>query len=92
VTHKSRPFLATSRISRGEDNGLLDSPLRKLDEICGRYSVRTFIAAKLEIAVEELTIRYMNETAVVETGTHDELMKSGGDYARLWKLQADAFT
>ncbi|KAH9983361.1 P-loop containing nucleoside triphosphate hydrolase protein [Russula compacta] len=36
-------------------------------------------------------IVYMNETAVIETGTHEELMKSGGDYARLWKLQAEAF-
>jgi ABC-type multidrug transport system fused ATPase/permease subunit len=33
----------------------------------------------------------MNETMVVESGTHEELMKSGRDYARLWKLQADAF-
>ena len=33
----------------------------------------------------------MNETAVVEAGTHEELMKSEGDYARLWKLQAEAF-
>lgn len=38
-----------------------------------------------------LPFRYMNETAVVEAGTHEELMKSEGDYARLWKLQAEAF-
>ena len=44
------------------------------------------------IAVDEFTLRYMNETAVVKTGTHEELMKSGCDYARMWKLQADAFT
>lgn len=34
----------------------------------------------------------MNDTAVIETGTHEELMMTGGDYARLWKLQAEAFT
>jgi hypothetical protein len=39
-----------------------------------------------------LTLRYLDETAVIETGTHEELMKSGGDYARLWRLQAEAFT
>jgi ABC-type multidrug transport system fused ATPase/permease subunit len=33
----------------------------------------------------------MNETAVVETGTHEKLMETKGDYARLWKLQAEAF-
>lgn len=42
-------------------------------------------------AIDELTLRYMNETAVVETGTHEELMRKGGDYARLWKMQAEAF-
>jgi ABC-type multidrug transport system fused ATPase/permease subunit len=44
------------------------------------------------MVVDEFTLRYMNETAVIETGTHEELMKSGGDYAHLWKLQAEAFT
>jgi ABC-type multidrug transport system fused ATPase/permease subunit len=54
--------------------------------------VSSFGVANREIAVDELTVRYMNETAVMETGTHEELIKSGGDYARLWKLQAEAFT
>lgn len=44
------------------------------------------------IVIDEFTLRYMDETAVVETGTHEELMKKGGDYARLWKMQAEAFT
>jgi hypothetical protein len=43
-------------------------------------------------SLTNLALRYMNETAVVETGTHEELMGSGGDYARLWRLQAEAFT
>jgi ABC-type multidrug transport system fused ATPase/permease subunit len=51
-----------------------------------------FEATNFGVAVDEFTLRYMNETAVVETGTHEGLMKSGGDYARLWKLQAEAFT
>ena len=33
----------------------------------------------------------MDETGIVETGTHNELLKTGGEYARLWKLQAQAF-
>lgn len=43
------------------------------------------------ISLDALVFRYMNETAVIEIGTHEKLMKSGGDYARLWKLQAEAF-
>ena len=53
------------------------------------YAIRS---RKLGITVDKVTLRYMNETAVEETGTHEELMKSGGDYARLWKIQAEAFT
>jgi len=34
----------------------------------------------------------MNESVVVETGTHEELMKrEGSEYARLWHIQAQAF-
>jgi hypothetical protein len=33
----------------------------------------------------------MKEGAVAETGTHEELMSKGGEYAGLYKIQADAF-
>ncbi len=36
-------------------------------------------------------IRYMDESGIVESGTHDSLLKAEGEYARLWKLQAQAF-
>ncbi|KAG0703055.1 P-loop containing nucleoside triphosphate hydrolase protein [Suillus ampliporus] len=35
-------------------------------------------------------ILYMDES-VQEQGTHDELMKKGGDYARIWNIQAQPF-
>jgi len=36
--------------------------------------------------------RHTNESVVVETGTHAELMKrEGSEYARLWHIQAQAF-
>ncbi|KAG2034311.1 P-loop containing nucleoside triphosphate hydrolase protein [Suillus americanus] len=35
-------------------------------------------------------ILYMDQT-VQEQGTHDELMSKGGEYARMWNLQANAF-
>ena len=37
------------------------------------------------------TLRYMNESVIVEAGTHDGLLKSDGEYAKIWKLQAQAF-
>ncbi|PIL33930.1 ATP-binding cassette transporter [Ganoderma sinense ZZ0214-1] len=36
-------------------------------------------------------ILYMNESVVVEAGTHEELLKREGEYANIWKLQAQAF-
>lgn len=36
--------------------------------------------------------RYMNDSKIIETGTHEGLLKSeGSDYARLWRMQAEAF-
>ena len=33
----------------------------------------------------------MNDAAIVEVGTHNELMQREGEYARLWRMQAEAF-
>jgi len=33
----------------------------------------------------------MNDSEIVEAGTHAELMRRGGEYAELWNLQAQAF-
>ena len=35
--------------------------------------------------------RYMNDALIVEEGTHHELLKREGEYARTWLLQAKAF-
>jgi len=38
-----------------------------------------------------LLYRYMDDSTVLECGTHNELMAKGGKYAELWNLQAQAF-
>jgi hypothetical protein len=35
--------------------------------------------------------RYMDDSAVQENGTHDDLLKQGGKYAHIWDLQAKPF-
>ena len=34
----------------------------------------------------------MKDGTVAEAGTHDELMSKDGEYAKLYKIQADAFS
>ncbi|KAJ7671929.1 P-loop containing nucleoside triphosphate hydrolase protein [Mycena rosella] len=36
-------------------------------------------------------ILYMDDAEIMEEGTHDELIKRGGGYAKIWMLQAQAF-
>ncbi|KAJ8595027.1 P-loop containing nucleoside triphosphate hydrolase protein [Rhizopogon salebrosus TDB-379] len=36
-------------------------------------------------------ILYMDDSAVQENGTHDDLLKQGGKYAHIWNLQAKPF-
>ena len=33
----------------------------------------------------------MKEGTAVETGTHEQLLKAGGEYAKLYNIQASAF-
>ncbi|KAF9818506.1 hypothetical protein IEO21_02744 [Rhodonia placenta] len=36
-------------------------------------------------------ILFMNGSMLKEMGTHEELLECDGEYAKLWKLQAQAF-
>ncbi|KIK60425.1 hypothetical protein GYMLUDRAFT_43735 [Collybiopsis luxurians FD-317 M1] len=36
-------------------------------------------------------ILYIHDSAIVEEGSHNQLISAGGEYARIWNLQAQAF-
>ncbi|KAJ3986368.1 P-loop containing nucleoside triphosphate hydrolase protein [Lentinula detonsa] len=36
-------------------------------------------------------ILYMHDSVIVEEGSHEDLLKARGEYARIWNLQAQAF-
>ena len=51
-----------------------------------------FNSANVNFILTDKHFRHMSESVVVETGTHEELMKrEGSEYARLWHIQAQAF-
>ncbi|KAI0258101.1 iron-sulfur clusters transporter ATM1 [Gloeopeniophorella convolvens] len=57
-----------------------------------RARTSIFIAHRLRTVVEADLIIVMKEGAVVEQGTHEELMRAGGLYFAMWQEQAaDAF-
>lgn len=44
-----------------------------------------------EYHLNNIFSRYMDDAAILEEGTHNELIKRGGGYAKIWNLQAQAF-
>jgi len=100
----SRSFMR-SLLSEGQDIGLLlfDEPSAALDptaehdlfvRLKNLRGQKTMIFSSHRFG--QLTrpadlILYMNDSEIVEAGNHVGLMRQGGEYARLWNLQAQAF-
>jgi ABC-type multidrug transport system fused ATPase/permease subunit len=92
----ARAILADKRILvLDEATSALDSEtefeiqksLAKLME--GRTSI--IIAHRLSTIMHADLIVVMKKGKIVEMGGHDELLKEGGEYARLWSLQKGGY-
>ena len=55
-------------------------------ELAGRHTALV-IAHRLSTIVEADRIVVIDRGAVVEEGTHSQLLSSAGKYAELWKIQ-----
>ncbi|KAI0638773.1 P-loop containing nucleoside triphosphate hydrolase protein [Trametes polyzona] len=42
-------------------------------------------------SVADQIARYMNDSQIIEAGTHEQLLKRDGGYANIWRIQAQAF-
>ncbi|KAG2364838.1 hypothetical protein BDR07DRAFT_1278744, partial [Suillus spraguei] len=86
----SRTFMR-SLVSETESSAgmlLFDEPSASLDPTAEYERLRKLKGNKTMIFS---THRFGNLTQHVSFWTHDELMKKGGEYARIWNLQAKPF-
>ncbi len=81
---------------------LLDEPSSALDPIAEGRMYRTlfdccqgrtmiFISHRLSSVISADRICLMNHGEIVQEGTHKELLRQGGLYARLWRMQAESY-
>lgn len=81
------------RSSCRENNDLRHAPIWPSDKIRGLDIVRRYHFSpdkQLEFLIA--TCRCMKDGCVVESGTHEELFTQDGEYAKLYNIQARAFT
>ncbi|HWQ20218.1 MAG TPA: ABC transporter ATP-binding protein, partial [Methanotrichaceae archaeon] len=56
-----------------------------------RDKVAIIISHRLSAAREADMIYFLSAGKIIESGKHDELVRSGGEYARLFRLQAEGY-
>lgn len=95
--------LAVARAFYGDSDILiLDEPTASLDAIAEQEIFREFdrlregkttlfVSHRLSSAVEADKIFVIKDGALVESGTHTELMRSGGEYAAMFSAQAEKY-
>lgn len=63
-----------------------DVIMKQIESLAGRKTV-ILISHRLANVVNADNIYVMNSGVVAESGTHEQLVKAGGEYAKLWNAQ-----
>ena len=63
----------------------------QLQQLCAGRAV-VVVSHRLATVTGADRIYVMGDGEILEVGSHNELMKTGGDYARMFRAQADRFT
>jgi ATP-binding cassette subfamily B protein len=83
---KAPPVLVLDEATSAVDNETEAALQRSLQKICeGRTTL--IIAHRLSTIRRADRILVMERGAIIEDGTHDELLERGGHYAHLWAIQ-----
>lgn len=83
---KDAPLLILDEATSAVDNETEASLQRSIDYV-SRDRTTVIIAHRLSTIRNCDTILVMDSGAIVESGSHDELVNLGGIYSRLWKVQ-----
>ena len=84
---KNPPILVLDEATSSVDNETEAAIQRSLDQVAvGRTTL--IIAHRLSSVCSADLIYVLNQGELVESGTHDELLRRGGKYARLWRAQS----
>jgi ATP-binding cassette subfamily B protein len=84
---RDAPVLVLDEATAAVDNETEAAILRSLDRI-SRGCTTLVIAHRLSTVRHADRIVVMEQGQVVESGTHDTLLKQNGAYAGLWRVQA----
>lgn len=86
---KNAPILLLDEATAALDTASEKEVQKALEEL-SRNRTTLIVAHRLSTIVHAHTIYVMDEGAIVEHGTHSQLLKKKGLYAKLWNMQADA--
>lgn len=99
---ESQKVAIARTLYRGHDLIIMDEPSSALDP-ASEYQLNQelrqiaedktviFISHRLATARDADCIYMMKEGRIVEQGTHEELLRLGGEYDRMWEMQAQAY-
>ena len=99
---ESQKVAIARTLYRNHDLIIMDEPSSALDPASGfklnqelkeiaEDKTVIFISHRLATARDADCIYMMKEGRIVEQGTHTQLLKLGGEYCRMWELQARAY-
>ena len=88
VVLKNPKILVFDEATSSLDSHSEQTILKALSEVAQQHTVLV-IAHRLSTVVDSDIILVMEKGQIVERGTHSELIKSDGFYAKLWRLQLE---
>ena len=90
VLLKNGPLLVLDEATSALDSGVEAEIQEKLSDLMKGKTVIA-IAHRLSTIAAMDRLIILNEGRIVEEGTHDQLVKADGDYAKLWARQSGGF-